>query len=264
MPKFFDIHSHLNDKQFDKDLSSIVSILEKQDTWTITVGVDKEMSKKACDIAQMGKGIFASVGMHPTDNPKDGFEIDFFRNLVEGNDKVVAIGECGLEYFRIPAEKEVIEKSRQIKLFEDQIELAVMLNKPIIVHCRDAHEDVIDILKSKKQEHGDVLRGDIHFFSGDIEIAKKYFDIDFTISFTGVITFVSQYDNVIKYAPLTHIMAETDAPYVAPVPHRGKRCEPQYVVEVVKRIAEIRGEDLKKVSRTLVDNSLRVFQIPLI
>ena len=94
-------------------------------------------------------------------------------------------------------------------------------------------------------------------------MAKKYFDIDFTISFTGVITFASQYDDVIAYAPLTHIMAETDAPEVAPVPYRGKRCEPGYVAEVVKRIAEIRDEDLENISKALVDNGLRVFQIPL-
>ncbi|MCK5026881.1 MAG: TatD family hydrolase, partial [Candidatus Pacebacteria bacterium] len=201
MPKLFDIHSHLNDKLFDKDISEVISRMEEQNVWTITVGTDKKMSWRACEIAQMGKGLFASVGMHPTDNADDKFDVDFFEGLALGNDKVVAIGECGLEYFRIPAEKEAAEKKKQKQLFEDQIELAVTLDKPLMIHCRDAHDDVMDILRSKKREYGDVLRGDIHFFSGDVEMAKKYFDIDFTISFTGVITFASQYDDVIAYAP---------------------------------------------------------------
>jgi TatD DNase family protein len=105
------------------------------------------------------------------------------------------------------------------------------------------------------------LRGDVHFFSEGVETAKKYFDLDFSISFTGVLTFTNDYDEVVRYAPLDRIMSETDSPYVSPIPHRGERNEPIYVKEVVKRIAEIRGEDAEKVERVLVDNALEMFNI---
>ena len=243
-PRFFDIHSHLNDRAFDPDRAEAVSRLQEKDTWTITVGTDREMSQKACDSTQMAEGIYAAIGMHPVDNTQEVFDLGFYRSLAEGNKKVVAIGECGLDYFRVPAEKRDAEKKRQEALFEAQIELAVSLDLPLMIHCRDAHQDALAMLESKKRTYGDALRGDVHFFAENIETAKRYFDLGFTISFTGVLTFASQYNEVVAYAPLTHIMSETDAPYVAPVPYRGGRCEPWHVEEVVKKIAEIRKEPL--------------------
>jgi TatD DNase family protein len=117
------------------------------------------------------------------------------------------------------------------------------------------------MITSKKKDYGDKLRGNIHFFSGDKNIAKKYFDLGFTVSFTGVITFTNDYDDVIKYAPLENILSETDSPYVSPVPHRGERNEPIFVSEVVKRIAEVKEENYEKVRKMMVDNALRVFNI---
>lgn len=118
---------------------------------------------------------------------------------------------------------------------------------------------MLDLLASKKREYGDKLRGNIHFFSEGPEAAKKYFDLDFTISFTGVITFAREYDETIRYAPLDLILSETDCPYVAPVPYRGKRNEPAYVVEVVKKISDIREEEFETVREQLVKNAFRVF-----
>lgn len=260
-PRFFDIHSHLNDKAFDTDRSDVISRMRAHDVWTITVGTDKEMSQEACDISETSEGLFAAIGVHPIDNSQEIFDPQFYRSLAQSNKKVVAIGECGLDHFRIPQENLESEKKRQRDLFEVQIDLAAGLDLSLMIHCRDAHQDAIDILRAKKREYGEKLRGNIHFFADTIETAKKYFDLDFTVSFTGVITFASQYNEVIAYAPLSHIMSETDAPYVAPVPYRGKRCEPWQVEEVVKKIADIRGDDLEMVQKILVENAMRVFQI---
>lgn len=264
MPKYFDIHSHLNDRQFRSDISEVVGRMREQGVWTITVGADKKMSKDACEIAQMDEGLFACIGTHPTDNVNEVFDRIFFEQLLEEyGEKIVAIGECGLEYFRLKEETAQQEKQRQKELFEAHIDFAAEVKKPLMIHCRDAHDDVLDILRTKKREYGDALSGNVHFFSGDVDTAKKYFELDFTISFTGVITFAKQYDDVIAYAPLTHIMSETDSPYVAPVPHRGERCEPVYVQEVVKRMSQIRNEDEGEISQQLIKNAFRVFKIPL-
>jgi TatD DNase family protein len=260
-PFLFDIHSHLNDAAFDSDREEVIARIREKNVFTITVGTGADMSQKACDIARNEQGFFASIAQHPSDNTKEIFDREFYIKLAKENSKVVSIGECGLDYFRLLPENEINEKVRQKKLFEDHIDLAVSLNKPMMIHCRDAHKDILDILKDKKKEYGDSLRGDIHFFADTVETAKQYFDLDFTVSFTGVITFARNYDEVIKYAPLSRIMSETDAPYVAPIPYRGKRCEPIYVEEVVKKLAEIRGEDLEMVQKAMVDNAFRIFNL---
>ena len=259
MPKFFDIHSHINDEQFTKDITDVVGRMLSEDIWTIVVGTDRRSSQVATQLSYFYDNVFSSIGIHPTDNTHDVFHEWYFKELAECS-KVVAVGECGLDYFRVKDLSEE-EKKRQRDLFECQLEFAITYDKPLMIHCRNAHNDLIDILLSKKKEYGDKLRGNIHFFAEGVETAKKYFDLDFTISFTGVITFTDDYDEVIKYAPLGKIMSETDSPYVAPVPHRGERNEPIYVKEVVKRIAEIRGDDYEKVEKTMVDNALRVFNI---
>jgi len=258
-PKFFDIHSHINDEQFGGDIVDVVKRMTDNDVWTIIVGTDRRSSQLAAQISCLYDGVFSSIGIHPTDNPAEHFNEPYFNELA-GCSKVVAVGECGLDYFRAKDES-AEEKKRQKDLFEIQIEFAVKTNKPLMLHCRNAHSDVLDILLSKKKEYGDRLRGDVHFFSEGEDTAKKYFDLDFTISFTGVLTFTNDYDDVVRYAPLDKIMSETDSPYVTPVPHRGERNEPIYVKEVVKKIAEIRGEDYKIIEKALVDNALRVFDI---
>lgn len=259
MPKFFDIHSHINDSKFEFDITETITRMSSDDVWTIVVGTDSHNSQLAVQISNFYDGVFASIGIHPADDPNARFDPDFLTQLASSK-KVVAIGECGLDYLR-GVDISLSEKKRQMDLFEAQLELAVKIEKPIMVHCRDAHSDMINILLSKKKEYGDALRGNIHFFAGSVEEAKKYFELGFTISFTGVITFASDYDDVVKYAPLDMIMSETDSPYVAPVPYRGNRNEPVYVKEVVKRIADIRGEDLVVVQQAMVDNAMRVFEI---
>jgi len=267
---YFDIHSHLESSKFDKDREEVISRMKDEGIFTITVGTDLENSKKAVRLADKYENIFASIGLHPNDTrptfekvdggqaPEDFNEEDYIE-LVK-NQKVVAIGECGLEFFRLGEDAEN-EKLRQINIFQKQIDFAVKYNKPLMIHCRDAHIETIEILEKNKKQYGDKLRGNIHFFSGDVELAKRYIDLGFTISFTGVITFADQYDEVIREIPLEKIMSETDAPFVAPEPYRGKRCEPLYVKEVVKRIAEIKGLDEEIVEKAMVGNAFEFFGV---
>ena len=258
-PKYFDIHSHLPFEQYDEDRENVIKNLENEGIFTISVGTDLEASKKAVLLAEKSENLFATIGLHPDDNKKVIFSEKEFERLVS-HPKVVAIGECGLDYFRLKTEV-VSEKKRQRDDFERQINFALKYNKPLMLHIRNAYDDALDILASYKKEYGEKLRGDSHFFAGNLEVAKKFLELGFSLSFTGVLTFARDYDEVVKYAPLSMIMSETDAPYVAPVPFRGKRNEPAYVKEVVASIAKIRGEDLTEVKRAMVDNALKMFGI---
>lgn len=259
MPDFFDIHSHINFIDDGADLPGVLVRMKEKKVWTITVGADLETSKSAVEMADKNEGVFASIGIHPTEKP--GFDEKVFTELI-AHPKVVAIGECGLDYGKSGIVDEA-EKIRQKKLFEMQIDFAVAHNKSLMLHVRNAHDDVLDILTSKKRGYGDKLRGNVHFFSGTAEIEKKYLDLGFSVSFTGVITFVKDYDEAVRNAPLDMIMSETDAPFVTPIPHRGERNEPAYVEYVVKKMAEIKGLTTNELQRILVSNAIRIFNIPL-
>ncbi len=254
MPKYFDIHSHLNFKDFDADFADVVERLKDTQTHTIVVGTDYESSKRAVELAGEHEEIYACIGVHPVDDPKRVFELEKFEELIK-SPKVVAVGECGLDFFH--ADK-LEDFERQKNLFLAQVDFAIKYNKPIMIHSRGAYAELLEILDGLKKVHEDKLRGDIHFFAGNLEEAKRFWSLGFSTSFTGVITFARDYDEVIKNAPLEMLMSETDSPYVAPVPHRGKRNEPSFVSEVVKKIADIRGEDLELVREAIVRNALRM------
>ena len=253
MPKYFDIHSHLNFPDYEKDFDEVIKRLKETETHTIVVGTDFESSKQAVDLADKYEEIYACIGVHPVDK-LESFEVEKFESLIQ-SPKVRMIGECGLDFYHAG---KAADYERQKKLFLDQTDFALAHNKPIMIHARNAYEEILEILEPLKQEYGEKLRGNVHFFAGDTRIAKRFFNIGFTISFTGVITFTHDYDEVIRTAPLNMIMSETDAPYVAPVPYRGKRNEPSYVNEVVKRVAEIREESGERVRVVLVNNALNM------
>lgn len=256
MPDFIDIHCHTNFPEYDADRDETVSRALAKNTWMINVGTDKETSASALALAnKYENGVYAIIGQHPTHVNEDGFsadqpfDYDFYKKLAS-DPKVVAIGECGLDYFR--ADPSTAEKQKEI--FQAQINLAKELKKPLMLHIRDAYKDAYEILKANPD-----VKGNVHFFAGTIEEAKMFLELGFTLSFTGVITFTRDYDDVIRHVQLDMIMSETDAPYVAPVPYRGKRNEPSYVDEVVKKIAEIRGEEIETVKKALISNASRVF-----
>ncbi|MEK7227348.1 MAG: TatD family hydrolase [Patescibacteria group bacterium] len=248
MPKYFDAHSHLNFPDYDQDKEEVIQRLRDTGTHTIVVGTDFESSKRAVELADKYEEIYACIGVHPVDK-LESFEVNKFESLVK-NPKVVAIGECGMDFYHAEIGKDY---ERQKKLFLGQINFAAVHNKPLMIHARDAYGEILEVLGQFKG-----LRGNIHFFAGDWQTAQRFFALNFTVSFTGVITFTSDYDEVIKKAPLDRILSETDAPYASPVPYRGKRNEPSYVSEVVKKIVEIRRADFEEVRSALVGNALRM------
>ncbi len=254
MPKYFDFHSHLNFSDYDTDLEEVLARLRETETHTVVVGTDLESSKRAVSLAEKHVGVYASVGVHPVDNPTRYFDVEEFAKLVS-HPKVVAIGECGLDFFH--SDKSV-DQGRQEEIFISQIDFALKHSKPLMIHARAAYSELLEILESRYKEEGSKLRGNIHFFAGTLPEAKRFWAMGFTTSFTGVITFTNQYDEVIKEAPIEMLLSETDAPYVAPVPYRGKRNEPSFVVEVVRKMSQLRGEPLEFLAPALVKNALRM------
>ncbi|MFA4890403.1 MAG: TatD family hydrolase [Candidatus Paceibacterota bacterium] len=269
-PKIFDIHSHLNFHDFDKDREETIKRMQENNIWTICVGADGKTSQECVELAEKYENIYASVGLHPNDD--EIFDAEYYKKLAQ-HPKVVAIGECGIDLYRQKND----DLKRQKDLFIKHIELALELNKPLMIHCRDAapatpersdggqaHDDVINIVSSFRL-HAPRLRGNVHFFSGTWEQAQRYFDLGFTISFAGPITFppsgtgFNQYDETIKNAPIDKIMIETDAPFAAPAPQRGKRNEPIYVVEVAKKIAELKNMPVEEILKITAANALRLF-----
>lgn len=295
-PKFFDAHTHTQFAAFNDDADAVIKRALDNDVWLINVGTQKDTSDKAIEFAEKyGDGVYATAGLHPIhteksyhdpqelgatprvlvsnshelENRKEGgfisreeeFDYDYYKKLAV-YPKVVAIGECGLDYFRIKNQESRI---KQFNAFKAQIELAAEVKKPLMIHCRpskndDAYNDLFDILKPRLV---DLKPSVIHFFVGSVETARKFLDLGFSFTFGGVITFAGDYDEAIRSIPIEKILLETDAPYVAPVPYRGKRNEPSYVVEVAKKIAEIKNLGIEEISRITTENALKVFDITI-
>ena len=199
--KYFDTHSHLNLTQFRDDYREVISVLEEKEVGAITVGVDEDSSAKAIEISGMSEHLYASVGLHPTEIDRETFDPGFYAKFMD-NKKVVCVGECGLDYFRINTSDAGI-KERQEAQFRAQIEFAIEYDKPLMLHIRpsknsfDAYEETLKILSEYNASAGDKLRGNAHFFAGNLEIAKQFIALGFYISFTGVITFTHDYDEVV-------------------------------------------------------------------
>lgn len=270
MIRFFDAHTHTNFVAYNEDREEVILRAREHEVAMNIVGTQKDTSKAAVELAEKYDNVYATIGLHPIHTSKSYHDA---KELGEGgkeftsrgevfdmvayeemgsSPRVIAVGECGLDYFRLE------EKTKEVQsaAFIQQIELANKLEKPLMLHIRNAYEDALEIIKA----HANV-KGDVHFFAGNWDIAKKFLDFGFTLSFTGVLTFTHDYDEVVKNAPLDMVLSETDAPYVTPVPHRGKRNEPSYVVEVVRAIARIRGEDFENVAAQIKENARRVFGV---
>lgn len=269
LPKYFDAHTHLN-MQFDNDPSARLGTswqevgerAIKNGVWFVNVGADEASSKLALEqVKQLDDNCWATVGLHPTESGNSDFAV--IKELAK-DPKVVAIGECGLEYFKLVGDIET-EKTRQKELFKKHIDLALEVGKPLMIHCRasekstDAYDDILEILKNYKEKRGSKLRFNMHFFTSDWPTAQKFLELGGYLSFPGVITFSSQYDEAVKKTPLDRIMAETDAPFATPVPHRGQHNEPAYVSYVAERIAKLRLEPKEEVLESLVVNTKRFY-----
>ncbi len=281
-PSYFDIHSHPNFAAFNADRDEVVQRARDAGVWLAAVGTQKDTSREAVELAEKyPEGVCAIIGLHPIHTSKsyhdtqelgeggaeftsrgERFEKKVYLPMAE-HAKTVAIGECGLDYYRVEPEKIKVQEED----FLAQIELANEVGKPLMLHVRSAYEKTAEILKSHPAKAGAV----VHCFTGTYGQAKLFLDLGYHISFSGVITYPpkknpkagepASYDDVVRAMPLERIMADTDAPYLSPVPHRGKRNEPAYVSEIVKKIAEIRGEDLEMIRARLLENALKFFNL---
>ncbi len=256
--KYIDIHCHLNLEQFDLDYNDAIIRAREKEVGMIVVGTNYQTSLKAIKIAEENPDIWATIGLHPVEIPCEQFDYDLYKKLAQ-NPKVVGIGECGFDYFRNGFES----KNLQQEVFEKQISIANEVKKPLMLHLRNgmnagenAYKDSIEVLKKHSKVHGDA-----HFFVGNWDEGREFLDLGFRLSFTGVITFARNYDEVIKNAPMNMILSETDSPYVAPIPYRGERNEPVYVIEVVNAISRIRGQTIDNTANHLIDNAKNLFSI---
>jgi TatD DNase family protein len=265
--KYIDVHTHVNLEAFKDDFREVGEQTHDAGVAYINVGTGIDTSIRAVEL--IDAGVFATVGVHPVraggqhdddeSGPETTFDTGFYTDLAS-RAGVVAIGECGLDYYRV----EKSTKEKQEAAFIAQIKLANELQKPLMLHIRDvqgsmeAYTDALFVLK----KYAKVL-GNVHFFAGTYEIAKQFWEMGYTTSFTGVITFANQYDETVQHAPIEMLHAETDAPYVAPKPFRGQRNEPLHVREVYKRIAELRNADPESVRIALLKNAVRLFNIQL-
>lgn len=258
-----DTHTHVNFDAFKDDYKEVIDRALKENIWLVNIGSDFASSKRAVELASEYKeGVYAAIGVHPTDTKAEVFEEEGFLRLAK-NEKVVAIGECGLDYFSVENGIDEEAKSAQKELFVKHVNLAQETKKPLIIHCRDANEDLLDLLTANS--HKLIINpGVMHFFGGDgaWENLQAYLDLGFYISFAGVVTFAnySKAENV-KRVPLDRILVETDAPYVAPVPMRGKRNEPSYVIYTAQKIADIYGIPLEELASQTTKNAKVLFGI---
>ena len=287
---FFDSHTHIHFAAFKDDYKDAVRRALGAGVGMITSGTQRDTSAKAVAVAHEfeNESVYASVGLHPVHTEKsfhdedelgggeaakaftsrgEVFDYEYYKKL-GSDEKVVAIGECGLDYYRLEGGAEE-KKQRQKDAFVQHIRLAHELKKPLIIHCRKAAEDVIDILKSEVRHLDSGNPGVMHFFTDGIEYARKLADMGFAFSIGGVITFppkagqhAGDYDEMIRMLPMERILTETDAPYVAPVPYRGKRNEPAYVIETVKKLAEIKNVGAEEMKKKIWENAKRIFAIP--
>lgn len=290
MPSYFDAHTHVQFAAFKDDWRSVIERALAADVWLVNVGTQRDTSRRAIEIAgTFPKGVFATVGLHPIhtgteaytagdlDASQDPAEVttiaaesafsfkgfkargetfDFndYRKLAE-HPKVLAIGECGLDYHRLGE----YTKSKQRAAFEQQIELANLVKKPLMIHCRDAFDDLINVLRDNVNRLASPHPGIVHFFTGNRGHAAALADLGFCFSFGGVITFTRDYDDAIRMLPPDRLLSETDAPYVAPAPLRGRRNEPANVVHVIDKLAELRGISTEVMRAQILANAARIF-----
>ncbi|WP_312197836.1 TatD family hydrolase [Anaerospora hongkongensis] len=252
----FDSHAHIDDNRFDSDrLETIERARENGVTGIINIGADMASSARSVALAQAHEGIYAAVGIHPHDAKAAGnADYDRMAEWVEQEKKVVAIGEIGLDYYYDLSPREV-----QQEVFIRHIDLARQLRKPIIIHDRDAHGDVMNIVK--KEAKG--IIGVFHCYSGSLEMAKEVLKLGFYVSFAGPVTFAksTKLKEIAAAVPLERLLVETDSPYLTPHPHRGRRNEPAHVRLVAEEVARLRGLSLEAVAEATTQNVKQLFHI---
>lgn len=254
--RLFDTHAHLDDEQFDNDRDEIINKIRESGVVNVMeIGSSAENSKLAVEIAEKHDFIYCSVGIHPEfAESADTDDFEKIKTLAKSSNKVKAIGEIGIDYHY----DDCASREKQIRCFETQIDIAKELGLPIIVHDRDSKGDTLKVLKEKQ-----VSNGVVHCFSGSAETAKILVNMGFMISFTGVITFKNARRAIeaLKVIPLDRLMIETDSPYMAPEPHRGKRNDSRYVKYVAEKMADVKGISFAELCDITYENGKKFFNI---
>ena len=258
--KYFDTHTHTNSEPLDLEFDQILQELKQKDMAINIVGCTKEDSELAIKQAQKDELLYCSIAIHPNDVKK--YDLDstiawLRQQCLENKNKILCIGECGLDYYYDNDEE---TKTIQQLWFKKQIELAKELNLTVMMHIRDAHDDALKIIEEYK---GDNLRWIVHCFTANAHYAKKYQELGCYISIPGIVTFKKSDElrEALKVINLDKLLTETDAPWLAPVPFRGKTNYPYYVLEINKYIADFLQIDLEKLNQQLVNNALKAFNI---
>lgn len=249
----FDTHAHYDDSRFDDDREAVFEYLKKQGvTNIINCGCDLRTSLKTFEFTEKFDFIYGAVGVHP--HEAEATSEDDLLKIKElySSDKIVAVGEIGLDYHY-----DFSPRNRQIKVFERQIQLSNELNLPAIIHDREAHEDTMSILKKYKP------KGVVHCFSGSAEMAKEVIKLGLYIGIGGAVTFKNARKPIeaVEYIPLDRLLLETDAPYMTPVPFRGKRCDSSHIAYTAEKIAEIKKMNVQELIDICNDNAKRLFNI---
>lgn len=252
----FDSHAHYDDDAFDADREQVLEDIKRSGvSYVVNAGASIESSRASIKLAERFDHVYAAVGIHPQDaGTFDEGSIGVLRGLCR-NKKVVAVGEIGLDYYYEGQEKDV-----QKRVFEEQIKLALEQDLPVIVHDREAHLDTFETLK-KYEDKG--LRGVLHCYSGSPEMAVEYVKMGFYIGFTGVITFKNARKalEVLEKMPLDRVLIETDCPYLAPVPFRGKRNDSRFLEQVINKACEVLNLERDSLIKKTCDNAKRLFNI---
>lgn len=275
---YIDTHCHVNFESYKDDFDRVIRRSLSEGVEIIIVGTDRKSSQTALNLAnKYQKGVYAATGLHPTkisDNSSkeiiNSYNEEFNSGVYEKFskfEKVIAIGEIGLDYFHIDKSKNIAQiKSKQKKIMITQIKVAREQDLPVILHCRHAHDDMVEILEKFQKENKHLFQvnqpwGVIHCFSGNEDLAWKYFNIGLIISFTGIITFSKQWDDLIRRLPSDKYMIETDSPFLTPEPFRGKRNEPVLVKHIAQRIGEIKHLDQERIATITTNNAKKLFKI---
>jgi len=277
--QLFDAHTHVQFSAYDADRDAVIKRAQAAGVKMVSVGTQRDTSEAAIALAEKYDGVYAAVGLHPIHTSRsfhdaqelgggvagkaftsrgEIFDHEYYRKLAV-HPKVVAIGECGLDYFRFNDEDtREAQVAKQEEALWEQIALAQELKKPLMIHCRGAFPDLIRILRANAQG---LMPGIIHFFTGTPDDAKELLKLGFSFTFGGVVTFANDYNKTLLMIPIDRILSETDAPYVSPVPYRGKRNEPSYIIETVKKLAELKGVSTEKMAEQIWHNAQRIFTL---
>lgn len=281
-PFLIDTHAHLHFPAYDADREAVLDRMRAKHIWAITIGTSLENSRRGIDFAKTHPDVWATVGLHPSHvtsphhDEQEGnveehdVEAKALQKLAQSSPKVIAIGEAGLDFYRLDTHQNPDQaKQEQERVFRVHLDVARTLDLPIVIHCRDGLVRLAEIIQ-EMWSRGWQPRAVVHSFTGTWTEARPLLDLGCSIAVNGIATFPlrkgqdpeTAIDRTIERIPLNQLLLETDAPYLAPAPHRGKRNEPAYIEEVAKHVAKVRRASYDEVARATTENALRFFRLP--